>query len=407
LRIQKFFEECDFSESIFSGDTQIKNCTFIKNMNFVSSVFKGKAEFQNVQFKSVTSFYAAEFFERVLFRVNFSESVNFNNSIFKEAVTFSGWRNINVSIGDNLSLVAGSAIVAGNGAVVSSKQTVTQKLAQVWHEQSSRLKSYVEHIIKFGRLVNELIKKRTKQLKRRFSTKDENVDEYFVFAKEGQLEGVMFYKPDQVVFNQVNMSQVYLLGTNFRGVRFIGVNWWQPELNRNGLHNELFIRNSMEGNFIHRMLPMLEESYRNIRVTLEENRDFSAAADFYVGEMEASNSRLNFFQKHFFSIPALYKAVSNYGTSVLVAFRILLYLLILHWEITLWLNYESIHFDIVHMTEVFQRSVKLLFFQTFENDSYGIQSSHSQRWADITLKILGLVQLALLVFAFRSRIKRH
>jgi|TARA_R110002153_G_scaffold234091_8_gene387529 hypothetical protein len=40
------------------------------------------------------------------------------------------------------------------------------------------------------------------------------------------------------------------------------------------------------------MLPGIENTYRNIRYSLEENKDFGLANDFFVGEMEAKRRQL-------------------------------------------------------------------------------------------------------------------
>ena len=59
----------------------------------------------------------------------------------------------------------------------------------------------------------------------------------------------------------------------------------------------------------------LEEAYRNMRAALEDNRSYAAAADFYVGEMEA-NRKLQKGAARYFSVAALYRLLSFYGTSV-------------------------------------------------------------------------------------------
>ena len=70
-------------------------------------------------------------------------------------------------------------------------------------------------------------------------------------------------------------------------------------------------------------------------MALEENKSFGAASDFYIGEMEALRKQLGFFQRHLFSVAALYCLVSNYGTSVATSLRMLLYLYLLHLGLSL------------------------------------------------------------------------
>ena len=203
------------------------------------------------------------------------------------------------------------------------------------------------------------------------------------------------------------MSHVYVRGTNFRGSRFLAVNWYQSELGRDGLYDELLIKNTADAHFRQKNLSILEDSYRNIRAALEENLRYSAAADFYVGEMEARRSQLNLLERHFFSIPAWYQAVSNYGTNVLRAFKFLIYFLALHWAISIWININFEIHDGKFALQMLQRSLGLLSFQKFDDGSDVIVDLYGQKWADISLKIVGIAQLTMLIFAFRSRIKRH
>jgi hypothetical protein len=227
-----------------------------------------------------------------------------------------------------------------------------------------------------------------------------------VFEKEGQLQNVTFYKPEQVVFKDVNMSKVYLLGTNFRGSRFLGVNWYQPKLKRNGLHEDSWIRDFGDASHMQKYFPQLEESYRNIRAALEDNLNYQAAADFYVGEMDAQRSQLNIFQRHFFSVIALYRVVSNYGTSVFRAFVVLILIILLHFGLSLYLNDYKSH-DTQFIYQLLQRSFAQFTFQNLDEASYWVVHPFAQKWLDIGLKLLGISQLAMLIFAFRSRIKRH
>lgn len=401
-----FQEECNFSDSRFLGETLFKNCNFNKNTELVKSIYEDKVEFLNAHFECVTSFYESEFLGRALFRVNFSESVNFNNSIFKDAVIFQGWRSYTLN--------ASSGVIALSGlhATISQsnqnfKQKVLQRIKQIRQVFLQKIKTLIEAIVKSIKKINTSLASGVDKIKRRFSTKREGVDDFLVFEKEGQFSNVIFYKPDQLVFNNVNMSKVYLAGTNFRGSRFLGVNWYQPKLKRNGLHEELFIRGSGDANFMQKQFPQLEESYRNIRATLEDNLNYQAAADFYVGEMDAQCSQLNIFQRHFFSVVAWYKAVSNYGTSVFTALRILLWVILLHWALSMYLNFNYELHDFQYVLRLFQRSLTQFTIQNIYESSYYVAEAFSQKWADIGLKLLGISQLAMLIFAFRSRIKRH
>lgn len=352
----------------------------------------------------MASFGESEFIDRASLRVNFAESANFNSTIFKDAVTFSGWRNISVSLsGASLSMSGGFA------TITQSNQTIAQKIKQSWQVFLHKLEVFRESAIKALKKLLVFLKIKVAKLKRRLFANREGIQDFLVFEKEGQLSNVAFYKPEQVVFKDINMSKVYLLGTNFRGSRFLGVNWYQPKLKRNGLHEDSWIRDSGDASHMQKYLPQLEESYRNIRAALEDNLNYQAAADFYVGEMDAQRSQLNIFQRHFFSVVAWYKAVSNYGTSVFTAFRILIWIILLHWALSLYLNFDfdlEKH-DFQFVKDMLLRSFSQFSFHNLDESTYWIVNPFLQRWVDIGLKLFGISQLAMLVFAFRTRIKRH
>jgi hypothetical protein len=244
------------------------------------------------------------------------------------------------------------------------------------------------------------------RLRRRYARSDPNTEQFQMFAGEGQLQNLIFAKPEQTLFSQVDLSRVYLRGTNFRGVRFLGVNWWQPKLGRNGLHDELFIRHSEDGPFRYQNLPVLEETCRNVRVALEESRSFNVASDFYIAEMEAVRARLSLLRRTVFSVPAMYRMVSNYGTSVGAAFRTLILLIFVYVLVTVGLEAAWETGRVASVAgDAWIRAVRVLIFQTSDLAWHSVPVG--QVIADSLLRVLGLIQIAMLVLAFRSRIKRH
>jgi len=168
----------------------------------------------------------------------------------------------------------------------------------------------------------------------RFLNKDPNAAYYRVFGKDAYLQQVDFVKSDRVLFQQIDLANVYFRGTNLRGARFLDANWWQNRLGRNSLYDELFFCQPSNGPLMHNYLPSIEETYRNIRFALEENRSFAIATDFYIGEMEAQRRQLSFSPPHFFSVTAWYNALSRYGTRPYKAARFLFFLGVLHFSLT-------------------------------------------------------------------------
>lgn len=351
--IVTFKEECNFSESKFIGGTLLKNCVFESRVDFVNCFFEDDTDFVLVEFKLVTSFDGTEFSGNLHLQAYFYEHANFNTCIFRDAVTFHG-----------MSM------------------------------QFDSLESFDETSV-LGRTANlyigvcNFIKNSTWQ-KKRLITRMENRP---VFGKGVGLANVLFCKPEQVILKQVNMSGADVHGTNFRGLRFIGVNWYQPKLKRNGLGEDWALRRGTDT-----YIPWLEESYRNIRGALEDNLDYVAAADFYVGEMEARRRQLNVFKRYLFSVEFLYKFVSNYGTSITRAALVLLLLILSHWGISVLIDHRE--FNLERAICFLQNSFEMLTFPD-------LTSKDGQKWLDITFKLLELSQMAMLIFAFRSKIKRY
>ena len=149
----------------------------------------------------------------------------------------------------------------------------------------------------------------------RMPHKRTGVTSYYLFEGQASLDEMTFAEPKEVVFKGVNLQDATFRGTDLRGVTFIGNNWYQPELKRHGLIEDLRLRGI--NNYYDKKdpLPDLENSYRNIRFSLEANKDFSLANDFFIGEMDAKRNQLPWLKRQLFSVLALYRLISNYGTS--------------------------------------------------------------------------------------------
>ena len=267
---------------------------------------------------------------------------------------------------------------------------------------SDRWTEFKQRVIGAARQVQS----RYSSVLRQFAKVDPDSQVFRMFETEGQLQDVVFLKPDQTTFSQVDLSHVNFRGTNLRGVRFLGVIWWQSKLGRNGLYDELFIRLSKDGPFRYQNLPVLEETCRNARVALEENRSFGMASDFYVGEMEAARAQLSFLKRHLFSVVALYRFVSQYGTNVGSSLRVLGLLYALHFALTLDTQFEAgLALSVEAISETALHSFKVLMQQT--PDSFNSTDLNFQEWLDAAFRVFGLIQVAMVALAFRSRIKRH
>lgn len=395
-----FKEPVDFSDSVFKRDLALTGSVFEKSVSFANCKFDGPVTFNHIQCKSTASFYRSEFAGRTVFRVNFKANANFNESVFREGVFFSGWRNVYAHASGLLeasdTLSATGSIGGVKPPILKLAYTRMMNMAKLsWRFAKRSLKKSVENF-----------RNRSRAIQRQYAKIDPSAEAFRMFEAEGHLESIIFSKPDQTLFNEVDLSRAYFRGTNLKGVRFLGVNWWQPKLKRNGLYDEIFIRFSKDGPFRHSTMPVLEETCRNARVALEENRNFNAASDFYLAEMEAARLQFNLLRRYLFSVNALYQCVSNYGTSVGRALRILLWLYVFHLASSIYLELPSGQLpELSKVLEASQRSLKILILAAPALP--GVQSSVQQTWIDLILRVLGPVQIAMIALAFRSRIKRH
>jgi uncharacterized protein YjbI with pentapeptide repeats len=404
LTASKYDFQIDLSHALIEG-TSFDDVEFLEDVRLDSAVFKEKLSIQKATFHKQVQFDKCKFEGPVdvlhakFMQPYFTKRVNFNNTIFHRAVKFSGWRNISLSPASGVIGLSATGILTVSG---ESPPTLRQRLMALWR----RSKKFVEKArTRLKDVVFKMcasISSSVSSFKRRYSRTNPNEEVFDVFGDTGDFEFVDFAIPSHVVFQTANLSKVYFRGTNLRGARFYAVNWYQPELKRNGLYDELNIQGSSDGAFRYQNLPILEETCRNLRAALEDNRNYAEAADFYVGEMEARRMRLNFLRRYFFSVEALYRYASTYGTSVGRALTILVAILLLHTALNVCTQTEVLAFSFSDIEFNLYRSIQLPFIQPDRDNVTAVQ-----RWLDLVFRMLAIIQIALVVFAFRTRIKRH
>lgn len=404
LRLENvtFKERADFSGSLFKGSLSLSGVTFSDRVDFQGCRFDCPVDLANTHCLGDATFASSDFGQRAILRVNFCKPVIFSEAVFRDGVNFAGWRNITAKLSGAVSVTA-----TGNfGIVFTGKRSIGVRLKKslfaIW-QYLSRAARHVRNEIKLSlrRGINAV-----NRIRRRFAATSPDERVFRVFEDEAHFEGVVFLKPDQTLFTQVDLSRVHFRGTNLRGVRFLGVSWWQPRFKRNGLYDEVWVKESPDGPHRARSMPVLEETCRNARVSLEENRSYSVATDFYVAEMEAARAQLGLFRRHIFSVNALYRTSTRYGASVAVGFRTLAFLLVIHVLLSLIvLATNDVVLTAQHVSETGLRSVRVMLLHAPESAEG--QLPLRQGWLDTAFRLLGVAQMAMIVLAFRSRIKRH
>jgi hypothetical protein len=227
----------------------------------------------------------------------------------------------------------------------------------------------------------------------------------YVFNSTVHLEQIDFRRPDRVQFRMVDLRRAYTTDTDFRKVRFYQTLWYQKKLRRNGLFHE--VDAASDPTAAARFAALWEANYRNIRIALEESKDFNAATDFYIGELEWRRRQLPPLRRHFFSIEAMYRYLSNYGGSPLRCVVWLVALLLgygvfagaalgkMCWELSRRCAPDP---------ELLARAIAVADVLKVAN---GIEPLNGWwRIGEAGFRITMLLQIALLVLALRNRIKR-
>jgi hypothetical protein len=213
-----------------------------------------------------------------------------------------------------------------------------------------------------------------------------------LFHSTVEFGDVDFQRPERTSFLNVNLSRANIIGSDFFGVQFYDVNCKQNQLGRNGLFEEVTLVNSSDLKYKKYKRPALEEAYRNIRRTLEAQKDYEKASDFLIGEMEQRRKQLH-PMKRFFSIIGLYSVLSRYGTQ---PSRVILWLLLVS-AIHLGFSYCVTTQD---FTSAGLRTLEVLTLQKVSIESV------NQGYIDAGLRIMSPIIIALLVMSIRTRIKR-
>ena len=395
-------------------DILIVKTVFQESVDFSGIVFEGSLLFDSAtKFQKNITFHNARFIGKTMFRCLFKGSVNFNSTIFSDSAIFSGTQHCNLNIGCDTVFLNSS--ISGNVVKSYPADITSWEIIKILHEKLIlRINHYFKSIknfiittvtFTFEKVKTKIFPENPYEIRR-------------VFNNEVHFQSVEFEKPDRVKFQMVDLSRAHITMTMFRGVSFVDV-VWNKYHSRKIIYDEVVINESTDKNFKKNRLPHLAEAYRNLRVTLEDNKDYSTASDFYIGEMEAARTQKSFLGKYLFSIEAWYNYLSKYGTSPLRAIFILSTLILCHSFIT-WLiiphgsfvlqqmryciNSSELMYLINTICGLLHNSLKVITIQKFEPF---ISYSAGLNLLNTIFRVLGPIQIALIVLALRGKVKRH
>jgi len=421
-----FHKNFDMSHSSVNGKFHISSTVFEKQANFYDSTFLYEMEVNADFIGGMAGFHGCNFHGRASFRGTIAGTGTFHKSIFHEAVEFRGGRDITITVNAaSMSIASGTATISSlNKDVV--KDNIFQRTIKCLVKLKSNIrltsKNMHEGLNKIDVSTYINIKKWLgKQIRRFIHVNDGTVKINWLFESVIQMTEVEFRRPENTKFMDVDMSAVNLVGTDMQSVHFYNVKFYQSALNRNGLHDDVADKNIFNYSDRKYILPRIESEYRNIRVAMENNRNYSTASDFYVGEMEMKRKQMFFPQRYLFSLAAFYQALSNYGASPFRAVRMFLWIVILHSSLTMAFviepnlenlskynfssEYPAWNEPLKTSMVYIVNSLKILTLQ--RGDAVLSSKLFEGHLIDAIFRILGPLQLTLIAFATRVRIKRH
>jgi len=243
---------------------------------------------------------------------------------------------------------------------------------------------------------------------------NENVDEFKIVG----FDNAIFESPTQVIFQDIDLRNTSFKSVSLIGVRFYNTNFYQKELNRNGLYNEVNLlrktnsvklnthKKNLNNNYTKEYDHLIHE-YRQLRMAMENIKDYDNSHDFYAGEMEARKRRKWNF------ILEIYRFSSFYGTNYKRALLILLGLFLTHLTLTIILSTnfqvqklfcgQDITASWIRMGDILLHSINTVTLQRINLLS---DLSFWQRFSDTFLRILFPTQVAMFVLALRNKTKR-
>lgn len=323
LKQSNFEKGVDISNSQVKGEFAIQSGVFGENLSFKGICFPSDFSILSTNVEKGVVGHNCSFMKSFKVSGSFMETANFGQCHFADKAEFLQSKTITISTGPISFQVSGGAIgmvVSKNNADKGWKQKLKWKFIDVKRATRAKLlalkNKLVAYVKKWWKAFMQTTKNKFNYYRQKFPHERQGVTKFFLFDKKASLDNMTFGDSSKVLFKGVNLQNATFSGTDLRGVTFIGNNWYQPKLKRNGLKDEIRYLNEINNYYDKKeCLPNLESTYRNIRFSLEENKDFGQANDFFVGEMEAKRRQLPFLKRHFLSVLAVYKLISNYGTS--------------------------------------------------------------------------------------------
>jgi uncharacterized protein YjbI with pentapeptide repeats len=231
----------------------------------------------------------------------------------------------------------------------------------------------------------------------------------------------IFKNPSETIFQDVDLRKASFKSVSLVGAKFYNTDFFQKELGRNGLKDEikelsrakeakrtksLFnlgrYKSKLDDHALVRYRHLIHE-YRQLRMAMEDSKDYEKAHDFYVGEMEMRQKRDRSF------VISSYRLSSIYGTNYERAFYGLLVLLFIHFILTIALSSVCMFFcpdNYIAWGRLGDIIIYSLGTGTLQSVDFLAPKSFLQSSIDLVFRVFIAAQTAMFVLALRNKIKR-
>jgi hypothetical protein len=289
----------DCSYAVFSGEVSLDYSEFEGAVSVYDARFKDKITCYGTKFKEKVDFTFAKFDRSInLVEARFAAEVDFSFVDFHEEAHFSGARFAELA-----------------------KFRGTEFCRGAWFSDA--------HFAKAGHFIGD--------------------NKHPLFQENCYLTGISMSRDAEVILERANLERASLMDTNLEAVLFIDVKWHRPEsrverwLGRSQtlwdefrpLDSVGLVYRDTPGNV--RDYEKIAQNYRQLVLSYEQRRDYDLAEAFHIGEMEMRRKKKAAYiakpwlraSREWLNSYGVYRVLSNYGTSYVQAFLVLLILIFL------------------------------------------------------------------------------
>lgn len=356
LRSSEFKQGVDFSDAKFEGDAHFEHCKFNGPAIFTHATFSGAASFKRIV-TQVAAFNSVTFCKQVDFaHARFDDIAHFQWSIFggntidmSDTANFDGAQFKNeANFGSVRFKVRSSFEHATFESTVLFEETQFEETATFERANFITKAAFLDQKFKddvnfmwasFGQelLIADVVFEKLANFNGvtlALRTSILSTGKYS-FCEHCSFRGLRIPANSLVTFDNLNLEQASFLDSDLTKIQFRDVKWHQPNLKwhrrRIALWDEFHPHDDDR-----RHLEKMAENYHQLVSNYESRRDYNTAEDFHIGEMETQRKKRGAGLSHgwrrrireWLNPYGLYWLMSNYGSSYLQAFLVLVGMLL-------------------------------------------------------------------------------